>query len=66
MNRAEALNQYTMMGYTLIEDDTKRLVFRKKFSVGWFIFWLVFTLIGAVGYVIYHYTKPKVFVDYKK
>jgi len=64
--RQEVMNQYTMMKYTLLEDQNNKLTFRKNFSWGWFIFWLLFSGIGGFIYIIYHYTKPKVFVDYKK
>lgn len=65
-NRQEIIDHYRQMKYTLIDDTNNKLTFRKKFSWGWFIFWLLFTGIGALVYVIYHYTKPKEFVDYKK
>ena len=65
-DKQDIINQEAILKNTLIEDDGKRLVFRKKFSIGSFIFWLVFTGIGAAGYAIYHFTKPKKYIDYKK
>lgn len=64
--RQEALEQQRMMKRTLIDDDGHRLVFRDKFNIGWFIFWLILTGIGAVIYLIYYYTKPKIYIQYKR
>jgi hypothetical protein len=65
MKRDEIIRNHELQKYTLIEDDGKRLVFRKKFSVGIFILWLILTGIGAAGYVVYHFCKPKKYVSYK-
>jgi len=62
MNKISVINEYKAMNYELIEQHGKQLVFRKKFSVGWLIFWLIMGGFGAIFYVLYHYAKPKKFV----
>jgi len=64
--RKDILNQQISMEKTLVEDDGKRLIFRDRFSIGWFIFWLIFTGFGAIVYIVYYYTKAKTYISYKK
>lgn len=65
MKRDEIIMQQQQMGKVLLNDNNKTLVFRDKFSVGWCIFWLIFTGIGAAIYVLYYYNKPKTYIKYK-
>ena len=36
----------------------KQVIPTKSFNTGWFVFWLLFTGIGAIGYLIYLSSQP--------
>jgi len=49
----------------VIEDNGKTLTFRKKFSIGWAIFWFLFGGFGVIIYIAYHFCKLKEQINYK-
>jgi len=63
--KQEMLFQYTNNGYELLEDNGTYFTFRKKFNTLAFILLLVFTIIGGLLYLPYHFTKKKLVIKYK-
>ncbi len=53
------VKDYLNKGYSIVHESKKHTTLekKKKFSFGWFIFWLILTGVGAVIYIIVHFAK---------
>jgi hypothetical protein len=63
--KQDILNQYTSSGFEMLYDDGKGFTFRKNFNMLAFILLLLFTFFGGIIYLIYHFSKKKIYIKYK-
>jgi len=52
-----AINRYTGKGWRVVSetDDTAQLIKPKRFSIMWFLLWLLLAVLPGVLYLVYHF-----------